>query len=460
MKKIYLILLALLGLHLFVLTKLQFTAWPEMLSFPYMIDNGFLIYKDFHHVYEPLLTYMLLGFYKIFGFSILSLKLFTYIYIVLIDLFIFSISKKIIGKKIISLLPLSIFVIYQSFFEGNMLWFDLGVTLPILVSIYFILSWEKKRMVKHIFLSGIFLTTAFLIKQQAILIILPFLLFSFLQKVKRNEIMAFVVGGLIPIISLIIFLFSKNLFPDYIFWTFSFPLVFLPKIEGYSQLPSFKQMFLLLGISTPILIGWISNFKKINSVFYLLFGVFLFEIIYAFPRFSFFHLQPAIATLVLLYGYLLLGKNRFYMFSLFLVSISIFTMLFNMLTRPLMEKVRFYDEDKINLSMYIKSNTKETDRIYLLGPDSLTYVLSSRLPPKPWIENYVWHFEIPEMQEKVINGWKIDPPMFIYWTQPTTGNYYELGTYQPKKITDYIISNYDRIKEVQSGVWEWKLKIK
>ena len=64
-----------------------------MLSFPYVIDKGFIIYKDFHHVYQPLLTFILLGIYKIFGFNIVALKAFTYILIAIIDFALFSTVK-------------------------------------------------------------------------------------------------------------------------------------------------------------------------------------------------------------------------------------------------------------------------------------------------------------------------------------------------------------------------------
>ena len=101
MKKIYFGLVFIIFAHICILSNLQFTAWPEMLSFPYVIDKGFLIYKDFHHVYQPLLTYILLGVYKIFGFNILALKTFTYVNFVLIDMVMFL----TILKNAIRILP-------------------------------------------------------------------------------------------------------------------------------------------------------------------------------------------------------------------------------------------------------------------------------------------------------------------------------------------------------------------
>jgi len=141
-------MIVLIALHIFVLFNLQFTAWPEMLSFPYVIDKGFLIFKDFHHVYQPLLTFILLGVYKVFGFNILSLKIFTYVLFGLVDLMIFLNVKKITGKNNIALIALGIYVLLQPVFDGNMLWYDIGVILPVLLSIYFVNT--------NLFLSGLF----------------------------------------------------------------------------------------------------------------------------------------------------------------------------------------------------------------------------------------------------------------------------------------------------------------
>lgn len=436
-------MIILIIIHIFLLFNLQFTAWPEMLSFPYMIDKGFLIYKDFHHVYQPLLTFMLLGVYKVFGFKIVVLKIFTYILIALADLMLYLNIKKLSGKKNIAILSLGIFVLLQPIFDGNMLWYDIGVILPVLLSIYFINS--------NLFLSGLFVALAFLIKQQAVLIGLPIFIYLIYKKEKYRDILKFLYGFIIPVVILVILLFKSDLINDYIFWTFEFPLIYLPKIESYAIAPNLRELF-ILGLMLSVLVtGAVINIKKLTSRFYLLATVLLCLVLSAFPRFSLFHLQPALAIFALLIGYLFSFKNKYLVF----IIIPLFFLWKNVLTTASYED-RFYGTSEKKLAEEIKK-TVGKDTVYLLGPSSIGYVLSNTIPPKPWIENYVWHFEIPRLQEKVIDGWTIEPPKYIFWTKPEKGNWYDLGTYQPAKIVEYIRGNYIKADELDNTEI-WKLR--
>ena len=94
------IVLILIGiLHLLTLSQLTFTAWPEMLSYPYLISKEFIPYKDFIMPYPPGLVFILSTVFNIFGFSLIVLKTFTWILILLIDLMIFLILRRISGRN-------------------------------------------------------------------------------------------------------------------------------------------------------------------------------------------------------------------------------------------------------------------------------------------------------------------------------------------------------------------------
>jgi hypothetical protein len=385
---------------------------------------------------------MLLGVYKVFGFKIIVLKVFTYILIALIDLMLYLNIKKIAGKKNIAILGLGIYVLLQPIFDGNMLWYDVGVILPVLISVYFINS--------NLFLSGLFVAIAFLIKQQALLIGLPIFIYLLVAKTKIKDIKKFLLGCLSPIAILVLLLVKYNLFNDYFFWTFKFPIFYLPKIQGYAINPNLQEYIILGIMALTLFVGMVSNYKKINIKFYLLMSILFFLVLSAFPRFSLFHLQPAIAIFSLLIGYLFSLKSKYFVFTI----IPLFFLWRNVLTTAGYED-RFYETSEKKFAEEIKQ-TVGKDRIYLLGPSSIEYVMSSTIPPKPWIENYVWHFEILDLQEKVIDGWVIDPPKYIYWTKSEEGNWYDLGTYQPAKIVEYIEENYEKKEEIEN-IEVWKL---
>src|SRR5438105_2626579 len=111
MKKINLLIFCLLGLHLFILSVLQFTAWPEMVSFPYLINHGFVTYKDMVHAYPPLQVNILAALYSIFGYKVMVLKIFGFATILTGDILIFLIIQKLTKKINLALIGLGIYVI-------------------------------------------------------------------------------------------------------------------------------------------------------------------------------------------------------------------------------------------------------------------------------------------------------------------------------------------------------------
>src|SRR3972149_3122375 len=71
-KNLFLILAFILSGHLFLLANLRFTAWPEMLFWPYLILHGWLPYRDIAIVHTPLLVIVLSIFYNFAGVGILQ----------------------------------------------------------------------------------------------------------------------------------------------------------------------------------------------------------------------------------------------------------------------------------------------------------------------------------------------------------------------------------------------------
>jgi len=138
------LLLIILGVHLFLLTQLMFTAWPEMTLWPYLMNSGWLPYTDIAIAHTPLLLVKLLLFYKIFGVGILQLKIFTWITILLSDVLIFLIAKKLWNLKV-AFVSLIASIILSIFYDGNGLWFDLFLVPMILGSYYFL---KQKGIIK------------------------------------------------------------------------------------------------------------------------------------------------------------------------------------------------------------------------------------------------------------------------------------------------------------------------
>lgn len=448
----FLIFCGLILVHLLILKTITYTAWPEMFSYPYLISHDFLIYKDFAHPYVPLLSLILSFYYKITGFSLVSNQFFTWGLILINDALIFFIARKF-SKNFSALIPLTIYILLQPIFEGNMLWFDLAVTPFILGS--FLSFLYIKDLDRKLFWLGFFLSLTLLVKQQAIILVSFCSVIIFLSKQTRRYFNFFILGGIMPAGFLILILLTFGVFKEYVFWTLEFPLIWIPKFPGYAQLPASKDIVMLILLFCLPAAWLIRNFRTLDTFKKIIFVSIIATVVMTFPRFSYFHLQPAVAVLVVFYAIIDKAKKAAIVFLIIGISYGIF---FWKEYRPFVgvEDARFYDQEDVELADFVKKNSRDDGSVYFLGPHSLTFVLAGRLPPKPWIENFVWHFEIPGMQEKQIEGFKREEYLTIFRQGPVSGQWYDLGSYQPKEVIDFIEANYKIVNRHKSGVEVWQ----
>lgn len=447
MKKIYLFFFLLVGIHLFLLTTLQFTAWPEMVSFPYLINHGFITYKDMVHAYPPLLIDILSVLYKLFGYKIFVLKALGWSGFVASDILIYLILKKIVKSERLILIGIFIYILLQPILEGNMVWPDLFMIPFLLGGLLLILN-------KKYFWSGIIFAFALLTKQTAILYIVFSIIYVVLAEKSLVKLSNFVLGGVIVGAPFLITLFSQKSLIDFINWTMIYSSQYWTKFPGYVQLsPTLRENLILFFLFLPVAYSvFKSSKKKFGDKYFLILFAFLISGIFGvYPRFSFFHLQPAIAFLVILIIYLA-DSFKFNSYYLLFIPLVILVINFRSLS---FGRTRFWENSDLVLAQTIQNETPNGRPMYLLGLNSNLYSFSGRLPNKPWLDNFGWYLEIPGIQELVINSFKENPPASIFWQTPQDGNWYDIGTYQPKMISDWIKKNYVIKKEIQKGIWEW-----
>lgn len=439
--------------HLFVLTHLRFTAWPEMFSYPYLLNNGFKPYLDIALPYEPLLPLILAAIYKIFGTNLLVLQTFTWVLILASDFLIFLISVKIIGKKLLSLLPLTVYVFIQPVADGNMLWFDLA-TVPFILLAF--VSFIYFQNVKKFLLVGIFLGMAFFIKQQ-IGVAIALLGFYLIIMRYLKGLVYYAFGFLIPTLFISVYILSNDLVADYFFWTVITPLKWYPSFPGYVHMPTFREAILIGLMFGSVVTASLYRIKQKNTQFIVAIILFLGTFLTAFPRFELFRMQPAIALGAVLIAILLPERKKIQI--LFLIPILLgYLMLLKSNLININGSPRFYSPEDFRLANFIGSKA-EGQVVYLLGINSLQYVLTDTVPPKPWIDNYVWYMEIPNVQEKALEGLKQASPKIIFRTPPLLGNWFDLGVYQPQKIVDYIYMHYNKSTDMlDQGVEVWTRK--
>lgn len=265
--------------HLFILTQIQFIPWPELHLWPYLIDHGYQVYKDIAFEKFPGLLFILVPWFRLFGNSLFSLQLLTWIIILITDFILYFTAFNLSKSRFKSALILIINTLLMSAFEGNGLWFDL-VLAPLFLLLFHFSQYRKMYPL------GILFTIAVLVKQNAIISLIP-LWFTFKSNSNPKNL-SFIKGLLSLAIPLLLIALSQNLLPSIFKWS----VEFLPLLNSMSfQKPTPVQLLVIVSI----LIVFISNFRSQRLI--SIWGITCLFFLY--PRSEYFHLQPVIPFLAL-----------------------------------------------------------------------------------------------------------------------------------------------------------------
>ena len=432
---------------MFLLVNLQFTAWPEMLSYPYLRNHGYLLYKDIIHPYPPVLTMALSILYKIFGYKLTVLKLATWLIILANDILIFLIAKKLTKKNIFAFSSLIFYILTQPFLEGNQLWFDLAIVPPILLGVLFLLQPSHKQSLSQglkasAAAAGVAFAVASLTKQTTGIFLAFTLLYLIIQRTSIRNLILFLAGPIILWLVFLARLITEGALPGFINWVFVYPLTSWSKFPGYVQMAiTNRQLVILVLLVIPIIP------ILVNRKFILPTSYFILSLILLYPRFSFFHFQLGIAFVAILFSLVFKEKKSFCWLAACSYCLLLLLVLPLALRTDWRGETRFWGKEDVKLAEIIKKETKPDDKIFLLGPHSGLYVLANRLPPKIWSDNFGWYLEIPGVQEKIIARWQENPPTAVFTSELQSGNWYDLGTYRPQKIVDWL--GKEKLKKIE-----------
>lgn len=437
-------------LQLLVFSASQFIAWPEMLYEPYLMNNGFLIYKDITIAHSPLLLFLLQLWFRLFNDYVLALRIFTFILTFLTGLLVKNVSVKIFHKENLGYIAWIIYIILNVYFEGNGVWFDHLVALWALLSFYFFyLFLFKINELYYIALAGLFLGFAGISKQTAGWLVLPSL-FGFVLLLRQTKNFTktirdgfiFSVSCLLPFALTALYLYSQGAIKDVYFWWLHFGITVLPRSEGQISFPTFRQAFGTFLFFIPLVPYLLRNLKKKPSWFIALWTVFGFFGIY--PRFERFHFQPALPLLSMISAFLISSKEKkswIYLngFIYFLLVVRFFINSFNL-------PVRFYEQDVQETVTWLKTNTYQNQRIYVYNTWDHFYALADRkaavYPVPPTLK---WYLEVPGLQTSVVESLKKYPESIIVMESFTSKG---LGSYVPPEINEFITSAYEPVATI------------
>lgn len=411
---------SLIAVHILILTQLRFEVWPEMLMMPYLMNHGFELYRDMIMPWTPGLMWILQGWFWLTGLTVWNLKVLAWAIIVLTEILIYLIAAKRWGK-IAGIIALANFLLLQPLFDGNSLWFDLAVV-PLLLLAFHLDN-------------PLFLGPAFLIKQSVV-----WLFPLFWRQWKRLTI------GLIGAIGVsMVWFWLKGDLRDYWFWAYDFTFRIFPRMPGHLDLATWRHWVLALTpfvlIETIRIIGGIRGKRGIREEPLVWAGL---AILFALPRFGLFHFQPAIAFLALEIGKLYKdykSYNNYKIYLLFGVAVVYLGFSwFRIIQIQWQKPDRFLEPEIYQAAAKLVLETDKSQPVLLINGPELVYVLSGRLPPKPWLTQFPWFLELPGFQEMLINKFKQQNlKQMLFFPYQNKGEFIP-GSYQPAKLIEYIDS--------------------
>lgn len=459
-KKRNLIIVLVLFAHLVLLVNLRFIAWPEMILWPYFLLKGLLPYQDIAMAHNPLLIFSLAFFYKFTGVSLLGLKIYTWALILLTDVLVYWVAKKLTKSGKTAILSLVFYVLWQPYFDGNGVWFDLVLAPLALLTFY---TLYKQRLS----LSGFLFVLAILVKQTAFWSFVPVgLTFILLKKVKFELLTRFALGGFLAFSLVVVYFAKMGIWQDFYAWAVQFGIGYLPNAAGQLQLPSFKQ-FLSLGVPFAFMVPALALLlhqgkggKKSleRKVLLLLVVWFLFGSLGVYPRWGLFHFQPALPFLAIISGImlsrfnLLEGKHKQW-FVVYLVLVILGTVYLQTRFYRLhwQKQDRFFESETLQAEDWLKANIENNEKIFILNSWDHLYALSDTLPAvSPWVPTLPWYMDYPGIQEGIVDDLKKEKPSLVVFEPYKEKG---LGSYRPRVIDKFLQENYSLSEVVAGRFW-------
>src|SRR3989304_2280496 len=183
---VFIILAAIVGIHIFTLSKLIFFPYPEFFIHPYLTAHGLIPYKQILDQHFPGLMFFPINFATLGMQTAQAAKIWSWGVVALEHFLIFVCARKLFKSDAKALLSNLVFLAWHPFFEGWVFWIDSILPVFLLAAFYFLISQEKRM---HLFWAGLFLGLASVFKQVVVpLSMLVAIALYFREKKKQNLI--------------------------------------------------------------------------------------------------------------------------------------------------------------------------------------------------------------------------------------------------------------------------------
>jgi len=383
------------------------------------IANGGVPYKTSWDHKGPFLFFIFVPVIYFFDNSIIALRIFTTLYLILSMYFLFLVARKLF-HNFVSLIPPLIYGLFFIIpnFQGFSSNGELFMMLPVILSIYFYLEFKRKESVLPLFFSGSFASIAFFIKGTSIFsfIVIPiFLLYKSLGyksgslKPFVKKVVYFSLGFSTPFLLLNIYFLANRALYDFYYAFFIANSRYVKIITAKQGLiNSYRfihktvlinyEIITLISLASSIYLiiklikSRLSSEQKNKIYFFLILSILSAVGVLCGKRmYPHYYLQMALPLSFLI----ALAISELKLNQTNIKIIMILVLLIYAVQSPL-QKVLSY-RDKVNLkksdqyrsdqiesfelAKYIKSKTTDNEKILVLGGQPIVYFLSERKSP-------------------------------------------------------------------------------
>lgn len=424
------IVVFIVGIHIFILSSILFFPYPELLIYSYLTQKGLLAYKQIFDQHFPGLMFFPVNIYSIGIDTPEKLRLLSYLIVFLNHILIFKIVKKVSKSKKLPIITAFIYLLWQIYLEGYVLWIDSFISLSFLLGFYLF----QKNTNKHMFFSGLILGISVLLKQVAIPLVLILIIYVFIKNKLNSKTKYFLFGLIIPLAYLLLWVIDNHIIDEFIYWTFIFNMTTFAHMGRKTA-----SIFEIVKIS-PLFIPTLYLIYKRKELVLIIFS--LCSLFFVLARFDFVHLQPFLVFVLIslssIYKYI--KKSYLYIYILILICAGIILNLKN-INYYFPKRLLFYSSFERKLSESVQKYIKEDDKIFTLGTTPHIYYLTNTLPSgNLFVFQFPW-FMI-EAEDKIYKAMVGDKPKLIIRDQNASVSGMNLVEYAPvinKYINDYYL---------------------
>lgn len=438
-------------LNLFLLLILNFFPYPELFAYPYLTAHGSVPYAQIFDQHFPGLMFFPINLYTLGFTDPQSMRLFQAFIVTVNQILIYKIVKILLKDKKYILLPNILYLIWQPFLEGYVLWIDSMVT-PLILLAFWLMLTSKFKNLRLMFLAGIMLGLALTFKQILVPVIIVFSLAIIFKTKNFKSIFIFGSGVAIPACLMLLYIVSIGVWDEFYYWTFTFNITTFAEFgRKYATIGEIVKIFPLIGLAM-IGGGWLIYKKTISEIKFL-YALFLVCLLFSYARFDFVHLQPALPFAVLLLAIVFLNiPKKYYLVIgvIYMLIVGVFVIRFY--SKNIGSRVYFWGTEEQAIFQEVNRLTKDGDTIFSFASLPHIYAATNTLPPdKLFVFQFPWF--MMETQDKILEGLKKDPPVLVLRDPSALTDGKNLLNYM-KNIDEYVKENY-RLEKTENSVEFW-----